>query len=161
MPAPPSGSTINPADGLGDPPLPRRDHALRPHRRRSGHARSSRAAMPGDAEVPLEWMPPGTAAGPLPERGDLPAADHPDRFNHKKHVKEQLKLSCQDLPRRRAHERRRERSAYEPAQACRDGCHETDHTDSGGAGDSAAPVMGQCAVLSPGAGGEAGKGRPW
>ena len=50
-----------------------------------------RAPMPGDAEVPLQWMPPGTAASPLPSDEIFPPQTLTLRFNHKKHVK-QLKL---------------------------------------------------------------------
>src|SRR6185436_19425814 len=52
-----------------------------------------RAPMPGDAEVPLTWMPPGTAASPLPSDEIFPPQTLTIRFNHKKHVK-QLQQSC-------------------------------------------------------------------
>ena len=50
--------------------------------------------MPGDAEVPLAWMPPGSNVSPLPSEDEIfPPQTVPLRFNHKKHVKG-LSLSC-------------------------------------------------------------------
>ena len=115
--------------------------------------------MPGDAEVPLAWMPPGSNVSPLPSEEIFPPQTVPLRFNHKKHVKG-LSLSCKVC-----HE-----AAYTSAQAsdrllprptdtC-DNCHDVDHSDPahirGGKEASAA-----CAFCHVGAAaGEGGKVAP-
>jgi hypothetical protein len=115
-----------------------------------------RAAMPGDAEVPLAWMPPGAAASPLPSEEIFPPQTISVRFNHKLHVK-QLKQSCKVCHAAAfASNDAADRLLPKPATTC-DGCHESDHADllHVKAGPSA---IGQCAYCHLGArAGEGGK----
>jgi Cytochrome c7 and related cytochrome c len=93
-----------------------------------GSPPSARAPMPGDAEVPIGWMPPGSAASPVPSEEIFPPQTITIRFNHKKHVKG-FKLTCKSC----------HAAAYKslaatdrllpnPATTC-DACHDVDHSD--------------------------------
>jgi hypothetical protein len=158
LPTPaPSGSTINPAPtGSAINPAPAATTLFAPPPVDDAATRSGCTAMPGDAEVPLEWMPPGSAASPLPSEQIFPPQTIPIRFNHKKHVK-QLKLSCKTCHAAAyASDDASDRLLPKPAQAC-DGCHETDHSDLAKVTASPAP-MGQCSFCHLGAkAGEGGK----
>ncbi|MFO0548171.1 MAG: cytochrome c3 family protein [Polyangiaceae bacterium] len=90
--------------------------------------RGGLAPMPGDAEVPLEWMPPGSQESPVPSDEIFPPQSITIRFNHKKHVGE-LALSCKSC----------HTAAYSslassdsllpaPTETC-DACHDVDHSD--------------------------------
>lgn len=104
---------------------------------------SGLAPLPGDARVPLAWLPPGAFAD---DRGPSPAIFPPQRltirFNHKLHVKE-LGVSCKTC-----HEgavtSHSAADALTPSPTLCDACHGTDHADrdavAAGTGD-----LGQCA----------------
>lgn len=87
-----------------------------------------RAPLPGDAEVPVEWMPPGTSASPVPSDEVFPAQSLTIRFNHKKHVIEQ-KQSCKvchgSVYKSGSAE---DRNLAKPSETC-DSCHDVDHSD--------------------------------
>jgi hypothetical protein len=89
-----------------------------------------RAPMPGDAEVPLEWMPPGSAASPVPSDEIFPPQTMPLRFNHKKHV-QGLHLSCKVCHAAAyTSDASSDRLLPRPAETC-DNCHDVDHADLG------------------------------
>jgi hypothetical protein len=119
---------------------------------------SGRSPMPGDAEVPLAWMPPGTAATPVPSEAIFPPQSIPLRFNHKKHVKG-LGLSCKVC-----HEAAytavapAERLLPRPADTC-DNCHEVEHKSLGQVRrTSTGGPSGECAFCHVGAApGEGGR----
>lgn len=86
------------------------------------------APMPGDAEVPIEWMPPGTSASPLPSDEIFPPQTITIRFNHKKHVKE-LKQTCKTCHADAyTSDAVSDRLLPKPAATC-DSCHDVDHSD--------------------------------
>lgn len=64
-----------------------------------GGYQSGRFPMPNDAEVPLAFMPPGSAATPMPSEEIYPPQTITIRFNHKKHVKDEKQdcASCHDV----------------------------------------------------------------
>ncbi len=105
--------------------------------------------MPGDAEVPLAWMPPGSSVSPLPSEEIFPPQTIPLRFNHKKHVKV-LSLSCK-VCHAAAYTSTQagDRLLPLPAETC-DNCHDVDHSDPAHvrAGKEA---TGQCAFCHVGA----------
>lgn len=115
---------------------------------------SGTSPMPGDAEVPLAWMPPGSSASPVPSDAIFPPQTLTIRFNHKKHVKG-LKLSCKVC-----HEgawtsdAAADRLLPKPADTC-DNCHDVDHADLGRVRAGAEPG-GQCGFCHLGAGAGAG-----
>lgn len=89
---------------------------------------SGLSPMPGDAPVPLEWMPPGSKESPVPSDEIFPPQSITVRFNHKKHVKD-LQLSCKSC----------HTAAYtsaastdsllpKPQDSC-DSCHDVNHAD--------------------------------
>lgn len=89
---------------------------------------SGRSPMPGDAEVPLAWMPPGTAASPLPSDEIFPPQSLPIRFNHQKHVQE-LKQTCKVCHAAAfASDASADRLLPRPTETC-DSCHDADHSD--------------------------------
>jgi hypothetical protein len=82
----------------------------------------------GDTAVPMEWMPPGSKASPIPSDEIFPPQQITIRFNHKKHVQE-MKQSCKVC----------HAAAFgsldsgdsllpKPTQTC-DSCHDVDHSD--------------------------------
>ncbi len=84
--------------------------------------------LPNNAEVPLEWMPPGSKESPEPSDKIFPPQTLSVRFNHKKHVGE-FKLTCKVC----------HAAAYgslsasdrllpKPEQTC-DNCHDVSHAD--------------------------------
>ena len=84
--------------------------------------------MPGDAEVPLAWMPPGSAASPVPSDEIFPPQTMPLRFNHKKHVKG-LSLTCKVCHAAAySSEASSDRLLPKPGETC-DNCHDVDHAD--------------------------------
>ncbi len=84
--------------------------------------------MPNDAEVPLEWMPPGSDRSLVPSDEIFPQQSITIRFNHKKHVQEQ-KLSCKVCHAAAyASNATTDRLLPEPATTC-DGCHDVNHVD--------------------------------
>jgi hypothetical protein len=117
------------------------------------------APMPGDAEVPLKWMPPGTAVSPLPSDEIFPPQTIPLRFSHKKHVKE-LKQGCKACHAAAyTSGASSDRLLPKPAASC-DGCHDVDH---GSLEDVKAgrDANGQCGYCHLGAkAGEGGKVAP-
>jgi hypothetical protein len=89
---------------------------------------SGRAPMPGDAEVPIAWMPPGSRVSPIPSDEIFPTQTITLRFNHKKHVKE-LQLQCKAChPGAYTSEVATDRILPKPADSC-DACHDVDHSD--------------------------------
>lgn len=87
-----------------------------------------RAPLPGDAEVPLKWMPPGTRSSPLPSDEIFPPQTLTIRFNHKKHVKG-LQQSCKVCHSAAyASLDAADRLLPKPAATC-DSCHDVDHSD--------------------------------
>jgi hypothetical protein len=84
--------------------------------------------MEGNAEVPLEWMPPGSARSPVPSDEIFPQQSLPLRFNHKKHVKE-LNLTCKVCHSAAyGSDAVTDRLLPTPETTC-DGCHDVDHGD--------------------------------
>jgi hypothetical protein len=90
--------------------------------------RGGLAPMPGDAAVPLAYMPPGTSASPVPSEEIFPTQTLTIRFNHKKHVKE-LQQSCK-VCHAAAYksDASTDRLLPNPSLTC-DNCHDVDHTD--------------------------------
>ncbi len=90
--------------------------------------RSGLAPMPGDAEVPLAWMPPGAQVEPIPSEEIFPPQTITIRFNHQKHV-EGLSLSCK-VCHAAAYTSMEasDRLLPKPAETC-DNCHEVDHAN--------------------------------
>jgi hypothetical protein len=87
-----------------------------------------RSPMPNDAEVPLAWMPPGSAASPVPSDEIFPPQTIPLRFNHKKHV-QGLKLTCKVCHAAAyTSEASSDRLLPKPGETC-DNCHDVDHAD--------------------------------
>jgi hypothetical protein len=90
-----------------------------------GHT-SGISPLPGDAPVPLEWMPPGSKESPIPSDEIFPPQSITIRFNHKKHVKD-FKMSCKTC-----HEGAytsndaADRLMPDPAKTC-DACHDVTH----------------------------------
>jgi hypothetical protein len=86
--------------------------------------------LPGDAAVPLAWMPPGTDASPVPSEKIFPPQTIPLRFNHKLHVGE-LEQTCK-VCHRAAYTSRAasDRLLPDPSKTC-DNCHDVDHRDLG------------------------------
>ncbi len=89
---------------------------------------SARSPMPGDAEVPLAFMPPGTSASPVPSDEIFPHQSITIRFNHRKHVQE-LQQSCKVC-----HagvftsDAAADRNLPKPTETC-DACHDVDHSN--------------------------------
>ncbi|MSP25148.1 MAG: cytochrome c family protein [Myxococcales bacterium] len=118
-----------------------------------------RAPMFGDALVPLEWMPPGTSASPIPSDEIFPPQQLTIRFNHKKHVKE-LKQTCKTCHAKAFDSSLSQDSLLpDPAKTC-DNCHDVDHGDLARVVAGTEP-NGQCAFChlgeAPGAGGRVAK----
>jgi len=89
---------------------------------------SGRTALPGDAEVPLAWMPPGSGVSPIPSEQIFPPQTIPLRFNHKKHVKG-LSLSCKVCHTAAyTSTSATDRLLPRPTETC-DNCHDVDHAD--------------------------------
>lgn len=87
-----------------------------------------RHAMHGGAMVPLEWMPPGTSASPLPSDRIFPPQQLTIRFNHTKHVKE-LQQNCKTCHAAAYQSTRATDSLLpSPAKTC-DTCHDADHSN--------------------------------
>ena len=113
--------------------------------------------MPGTADVPIAWMPPGASASPEPSEEIFPPQSITIRFNHKKHVKE-LSLSCKVCHAAAfASLASSDRLFPRPTETC-DNCHEVDHanpanvhlTSSLAAGSAAKAPSGQCAFCHTG-----------
>jgi hypothetical protein len=121
---------------------------------------SARTPMPGDAEVPLAWMPPGSSASPVPSEEIFPPQSMPLRFNHKKHVKV-LSLSCKVCHAAAyASMDAADRLLPRPTETC-DNCHDVDHSDPAKVRAGNAQPSGQCGFCHVGAGaGEGGKVAP-
>jgi hypothetical protein len=114
-----------------------------------GAARSGLSPMPGDAEVPLSWMPPGTRSSPVPSDEIFPPQTLTIRFNHRKHVKE-LKLACKSCHGAAlTSDAAADRLLPSPTEGC-DGCHGSDHRDLGHVRAGRDP-LGQCAYCHLGA----------
>ena len=85
-------------------------------------------ALYGNAMVPLEWMPPGTAASPVPSEEIFPPQTITIRFNHKKHIKE-FKQTCKVCHAAAfSSQQANDRLMPDPTQTC-DNCHDVDHSD--------------------------------
>jgi hypothetical protein len=105
--------------------------------------------MPGDAEVPLAWMPPGTRHSPVPSDEIFPPQTITIRFNHRLHTK-QLKLTCKVCHEAAfTSDAASDRLLPKPADTC-DSCHDTDHADLSAVKGSADPLA-QCAFCHLGA----------
>lgn len=90
--------------------------------------KSGLAPMANDADVPLEWMPPGSRESPVPSEMIFPPQALTIRFNHKKHVQE-LKLSCKSCHTAAyASEASSDTLLPKPEATC-DACHDVDHAD--------------------------------
>lgn len=86
------------------------------------------APMSGDTAVPIEWMPPGSKASPLPSDEIFPPQQITIRFNHKKHVQE-LKQSCKVCHAATYSSLDSADSMLpKPTETC-DSCHDVDHSD--------------------------------
>lgn len=84
--------------------------------------------MPGDAEVPLAWMPPGTSATPTPSDEIYPPQTLTIRFNHKTHVKG-LRQTCKSCHAGAYTSNAvTDRLLPRPTETC-DNCHDVDHSD--------------------------------
>lgn len=81
-----------------------------------------------NAEVPLDWMPPGSSVSPLPSEEIFPPQTLSLRFNHKKHVGD-FKLTCK-VCHAAAYESdvSSDRLLPKPTETC-DNCHDVDHSD--------------------------------
>ncbi|HHH11629.1 MAG TPA: cytochrome c family protein [Sorangium sp.] len=78
--------------------------------------------------VPLEWMPPGTGASPVPSDEVFPPQTLTIRFNHKLHVTK-LKQGCKACHgAANKSVKVTDRLLPEPAKTC-DNCHDVDHSD--------------------------------
>lgn len=84
--------------------------------------------MPGDAEVPIAYMPPGTAASPVPSDEVFPPQTLTLRFNHKKHVQE-LKQTCKSCHAAAYKSQSANDRLFPAPQATCDSCHDVDHSD--------------------------------
>jgi len=112
------------------------------------------APLSGDRSVPLDWMPPGTSASPVPSDEIFPPQTLTIRFDHEKHV-EGIGMSCKTCH-AKAYDSvdSKDRILPDPAQTC-DNCHESNHADL--ARVTAGPdAMGQCVFCHLGE--DAGKG---
>jgi hypothetical protein len=117
--------------------------AAAPAARKIGPFTSGLHPMPGDAEVPLEWMPPGSKASPVPSDEVFPPQTLTVRFNHKKHVGA-LGLSCKVCHAAAyASTASSDRLLPKPEETC-DNCHDVDHGDRANVKAGAADD-GQCA----------------
>ncbi len=116
---------------------------------------SGRTPMPGDAEVPLAWMPPGTGASPVPSDEIFPPQTIALRFNHKRHVKS-VGMTCKACHTAAyTSAEASDRLLPRPADTC-DNCHDVDHSDPAHVHGGKEP-SGQCAFCHVGAAaGEAG-----
>lgn len=122
---------------------------------------SGHAPMPGDAEVPLAWMPPGTAVSPVPSDAIFPPQTIALRFNHKLHVKK-LALSCKVCHAAAfTSVEASDRLLPRPAETC-DNCHDVDHADpSRVRAGPASDAPGRCSFCHVGAAaGEGGQVAP-
>lgn len=105
--------------------------------------------------VPLKWMPPGSAASPVPSEKVFPPQSLTIRFNHTWHVKK-LKQGCK-VCHGQAYKSvdSKDRLMPDPAKTC-DNCHDSDHSVltkvSGGTEDK----NGQCSFCHIGE--DAGRG---
>jgi len=84
--------------------------------------------MADDAEVPIEFMPPGSAVSPLPSEEIFPPQQMTLRFNHKKHVGE-FGLTCK-VCHAAAYDsdESSDRLLPKPTETC-DNCHDVDHSN--------------------------------
>lgn len=81
----------------------------------------------GDGAVPLEWLPPGSKASPIPSDEIFPPQQITIRFDHKKHVKDegQTCKACHAA----AYGSLDAADTLLPKPATCDGCHDVDHSD--------------------------------
>ncbi len=104
------------------------DQAAKPAATAAKKYHSGLHPMPGDAPVPIEWMPPGSNASPVPSDEIFPPQTLTIRFNHKKHVKE-LNLSCKSCHGAAyASASASDRLLPDPTKTC-DACHDVSHGD--------------------------------
>lgn len=89
--------------------------------------RSGLTPLPGDKEVPLEWMPPGSQVTPVPSDEIFPPQTITIRFNHTKHVQE-LKQPCTTCH-LSAYTSNDAKDRLMPAPTTCDGCHDASHAD--------------------------------
>lgn len=84
--------------------------------------------MPDNAEVPLEFMPPGSRESPVPSDEIFPPQNLTIRFNHKKHIGE-FKLTCKVCHAAAFGSlESSDRLLPKPTETC-DNCHDVDHSD--------------------------------
>jgi hypothetical protein len=84
--------------------------------------------MENDAEVPLDWMPPGSRVSPEPSEKIFPPQQLTIRFNHKKHVGE-FKLTCKVCHSAAySSEASSDDLLPNPKETC-DNCHDVDHSN--------------------------------
>ena len=110
-----------PADSSDTP-----EEAPKPAPPPPGGYQTGKFPMPNDAEVPLAFMPPGTAATPMPSEEVFPPQTITIRFNHKKHVKE-LKQECSSCHDAATSDKVSDR-LMPKATKC-DSCHDIDHSN--------------------------------
>ncbi|MEJ7733346.1 MAG: cytochrome c3 family protein [Polyangiaceae bacterium] len=113
-----------------------------------------RHMLPKDAEVPVEWMPPGSAASPLPSEEIFPPQSLTIRFNHKLHVKDQQQTCKTCHAAAYKSNAASERLLPKPSDTC-DSCHDVDHSDLSNV-KAGTDANGQCNFCHLGEG--AGKG---
>src|SRR5690606_26036926 len=118
--APAASASAAPAAADGEPtssanPADRgKDHGLEP--------------LFGGKMVPLEWMPPGTGASPVPSDEIFPPQTLTVRFNHRLHIKD-FKQTCKVCHAGAYRSTSaRDRLMPDPAQTC-DNCHDVDHSN--------------------------------
>jgi hypothetical protein len=122
----PDAASTSAAAGEGASPAPPAGsaHATPP----SVAHKSGLYPMPGDAEVPLALMPPGTSSSPVPSDEIFPPQTLTIRFNHKKHVKD-LQQSCKVCHGGAySSDASTDRLMPSPQATC-DSCHDVDHSN--------------------------------
>jgi len=84
--------------------------------------------LPNGEMVPLEWMPPGSAASPVPSDEIFPPQSITIRFNHKLHVKK-FKQTCKVCHSSAfSSTEALDRLIPDPRLTC-DNCHDVDHSN--------------------------------
>ena len=115
QPAPDAPAEGTPAESAAPPPPP------------PGGYKSGLYPMPNDAETPLAFMPPGSAASPVPSEEIYPPQTITIRFNHKKHTKD-LKQTCKSCHAAAYTSDKVVDRLMPKAEQC-DACHDVDHSD--------------------------------
>jgi hypothetical protein len=124
-----SGSSWSPSpDATTAPAAPGAPAPLAPVNSAPLDLSHGREPIHGGGLVPLQWMPPGTNASPVPSDRIFPPQQITIRFNHKKHVKE-LQQTCK-VCHAAAYDSKvsSDRLLPKPALVC-DNCHDVNHSN--------------------------------